>query len=88
MGTGQYGRRRALLGAVFLGVSLLAGQVAAGDSEEKAELYKDHGLQLLSAFLGTEALAAAPLPDFPEWTEGSQFDERFFGLTEFRFALE
>jgi hypothetical protein len=40
-------------------------------------------LQPLSAFLGQEAPAALPRPDFPEWVEGSQFDERAFTYLDF-----
>jgi hypothetical protein len=40
-------------------------------------------LEPLSAFLGEEAPAASARPDFPEWDEGAQFDERFFAYLDF-----
>jgi hypothetical protein len=40
-------------------------------------------LEPLSAFLGEDAPAASAKPDFPEWVEGSQFDERFLLYLDF-----
>lgn len=47
------------------------------------EIQGQYALQPLSAFLGGEAPAAPPMPDFPKWVEGSQFDERFFNYLDF-----
>lgn len=57
------------------------------DIEKVKGIQANYGLQPLSAFLGTEPPAAAPLPDFPEWVEGSQFDERFFAYLDFMMGL-
>jgi hypothetical protein len=43
----------------------------------------DYTLQPLSAFLGTEAPAELPMPEFPTWVEGVQFDERLFAYLDF-----
>jgi hypothetical protein len=51
------------------------------------EIQDAYELQPLSAFLGTEALPTEPMPDFPEWVEGAQFDERFFGYLDFMMSL-
>jgi hypothetical protein len=51
------------------------------------EIQNRYGLKTLSAFLGIDAPAAKPLPDFPKWVEGSQFDERFFGYFDSMMAL-
>lgn len=59
----------------------------AGDLPKVKEIQGRYGLQPLSSFLGTEAPAAAPTPDFPVWVEGSQFDERFFGYFDFMLSL-
>ena len=53
------------------------------DLEKVKEILGSYDLKLLSTFLGTEAPAAAPTPEFREWFEGSQFDERFFGYLDF-----
>lgn len=57
------------------------------DLENVKEIQGKYGLQPLSAFLGGEAPAASDLPDFPDWDEGSQFDERFFGYLDFMMDL-
>jgi hypothetical protein len=57
------------------------------DLDNVKGIQASYGLQPLSAFLGTEAPAAAPQPDFPKWDEGSQFDERFFGYLDFMMGL-
>jgi hypothetical protein len=57
------------------------------DLAKVKEIQDSYGLQPLSAFLGTEAPAAAPTPDFPVWVEGSQFDERIFGYLDFLLTL-
>jgi hypothetical protein len=59
----------------------------ADDLARVAEIQESYGLQPLSAFLGTEARPAEAMPDFPEWVEGSQFDERFFGYLDFMMSL-
>ena len=57
------------------------------DLDKVKEIQASYGLQPLSAFLGTEAPAAAPQPDFPQWEEGAQFDERFFAYLDFMMGL-
>ena len=57
------------------------------DLARVAEIQSAYDLQPLSAFLETEAPPAQPMPDFPEWVEGSQFDERFFGYLDFMMSL-
>ena len=51
------------------------------------EIQSAYGLQPLSAFLGTEALPTEPMPDFPVWAEGAQFDERFFAYLDLMMSL-
>ena len=51
------------------------------------ELQITYDLQPLSAFLGTEAPPAEVMPNFPEWVEGSQFDERFFAYLDLMMVL-
>lgn len=48
------------------------------DLDQVERIQGSYGVQPLSTYLGTDAPATPPLPDFPEWVEGSQFDERFF----------
>jgi hypothetical protein len=63
-------------------------QLFGPDDLDKVKVIQgSYDLQPLSAFLGTEASPAAPKPDFPEWQEGSQFDERFFGYLDFMMGL-
>jgi len=57
------------------------------DLDAVEAIQAQYELQPLSAFLGEEAPAAPPLPDFPEWIEGSQFDERFFGYLDVMMGL-
>ena len=57
------------------------------DLAKVKKIQGSYDLKPLSAFLGTEAPAAAPTPDFPKWFEGSQFDERFFGYLDFMLTL-
>jgi hypothetical protein len=57
------------------------------DLGEVRAIQDQYELQPLSAFLGEKAPAAPPLPDFPEWVEGSQFDERFFHYLDFMMDL-
>jgi len=57
------------------------------DLDKIKGIQASYGLQPLSAFLGTKAPPAAPQPDFPEWAEGAQFDERFFGYLDFMMDL-
>ena len=57
------------------------------DLPKVKEIQSSYGLQPLSAFLGTKAPPAKPVPEFPKWVEGSQFDERFFGYFDFMLAL-
>ena len=53
------------------------------DLEKVKEIQGQYKLEPLSAFLGEEAPAASARPDFPEWDEGAQFDERFFAYLDF-----
>jgi hypothetical protein len=53
------------------------------DLEKVKEIQGQYTLQPLSAFRGKEPPAASARPDFPEWDEGSQFDERFFAYLDF-----
>ncbi len=57
------------------------------DLPKVKEIQGSYDLQSLSAFLGEAAPAAAPIPDFPVWVEGSQFDERMFSYLDFLLAL-
>ena len=57
------------------------------DLPKVAEIQEQYQLQPLSAFLGEEAPAASAPPDFPEWDEGAQFDERFFAYLDFMMTL-
>ncbi len=57
------------------------------DLAKVKDIQDSYGLQPLSAFLGTEAPPAKGMPDFPQWIEGSQFDERFFGYLDFMMSL-
>ena len=57
------------------------------DMTRVAEIQGSYGLQPLSAFLGAESPPAKPMPDFPKWVEGAQFDERFFGYLDFMMSL-
>ena len=57
------------------------------DLERVKEIQDAYDLQPLSAFLGTEAPRAEPMPQFPVWVEGAQFDERFFGYLDFMMSL-
>ena len=53
------------------------------DLEKVKTIQGQYKLEPLSAFLGEEAPAASAKPDFPEWVEGSQFDERFLLYLDF-----
>jgi hypothetical protein len=53
------------------------------DLEKVKEIQGQYELEPLSTFLGEEAPAASARPDFPEWDEGAQFDERFFAYLDF-----
>ena len=57
------------------------------DLAKVAEIQGQYQLQPLSAFLGEEAPAESVRPDFPEWEEGAQFDERFFAYLDFMMDL-
>lgn len=63
------------------GINFLLSRTQLLDSDDLDQVEKIQGsydVQPLSTYLGTGAPATPPLPDFPEWVEGSQFDERFF----------
>jgi len=53
------------------------------DLDQVKEIQAKYELQPLSAFLGKKAPAAPILPDFPEWVEGSQSNERLFLYLDF-----
>ena len=53
------------------------------DLQKVQAIQGQYKLEPLSAFLGEEAPAASAKPDFPEWVEGSQFDERFLLYLDF-----
>lgn len=57
------------------------------DLQRVAEIQRSYDLRPLSAFLGTPPPAPASPIDFPEWEEGAQFDERFFGYLDFVLEL-
>jgi hypothetical protein len=57
------------------------------DIDKVKDIQANYGLQSLSAFLGSEAPPAPPTPDFPQWVEGSQFNERFFDYLDFMMTL-
>ena len=53
------------------------------DLEKVQTIQGQYKLEPLSAFQGKDAPAASAKPDFPEWVEGSQFDERFLLYLDF-----
>ncbi len=53
------------------------------DLEKVKEIQGQYKLEPLSAFQGEKATDASARPDFPEWDEGAQFDERFFAYLDF-----
>jgi hypothetical protein len=57
------------------------------DLKKVKTIQQSYGLQPLSAFLGNKVPPAGPLPDFPRWVEGAQFDERFYGYLDFMMSL-
>lgn len=57
------------------------------DLERVQEIQAGYELQPLSAFVGGEPAPAPPMPDFPVWQEGAQFDERFFSFLDFMMTL-
>jgi len=46
------------------------------------EIQSSYAVQPLSAVLGTDPPPPSPMPEFPKWQEGAQFDERFFGYLD------
>jgi hypothetical protein len=63
-------------------------QLFGPDDLDNVKVIQDqYELQPVSAFLGEQAPAAPSRIDFPEWVEGSQFDERFFGYLDFVMEL-
>jgi hypothetical protein len=52
------------------------------DLDEVAAIQSAYAVQPLSGALGTEAPPVPPMPEFPAWEEGAQFDERFFGVLD------
>ena len=59
----------------------------ADDLSRVAELQGEYDLQPLSAYAGTAPPVPAPALSFPEWVEGSQFDERSFEYIDFMLQL-
>lgn len=57
------------------------------DLDNVKTIQASYDLQPLSTFLGAAAPAAKPLPDFPKWVEGSQFDGRFFAYLDLMMGL-
>ena len=57
------------------------------DLDKVRGIQASYELQPLSVFLNAETPPAPPQLDFPEWAEGSQFDERFFGYLDFMMGL-
>ena len=57
------------------------------DLERVEEIQAGYELQPLSSFVGTEPPPAPPMPDFPVWQEGAQFDERFFSVLDFMMTV-
>ncbi len=57
------------------------------DLDKVQAIQGQYKLEPLSAFLGNNAAAVPALPDFPEWDEGAQFDERFFAYLDFMMDL-
>lgn len=57
------------------------------DISKVKAIQQSYGLQALSTFLKTSVPPAEPLPDFPKWVEGAQFDERFFDYLDFMMSL-
>jgi hypothetical protein len=57
------------------------------DLERVKQIQAGYELQPLSSFVGTEPPPAPPMPDFPVWQEGAQFDERFFASLDFMMTL-
>jgi len=46
------------------------------------EIQAEYEVEPLSAFLGADPPPSPPMPNFPPWVEGAQFDERFFGTLD------
>lgn len=57
------------------------------DLDNVKTIQASYEVQPLSKFLGAEAPPAKPLPDFPKWEEGSQFDGRFFAYLDLMMNL-
>ena len=51
------------------------------------EIQGEYELRPLSEVSGRDAPPAPPSLEFPDWEEGSQFDERFFGYLDFMMTL-
>ena len=51
------------------------------------EIQGEYELRPLSEVSGRDAPPAPPPLEFPDWEEGSQFDERFFGYLDFMMTL-
>lgn len=57
------------------------------DLDSVKRLQDAYELQPLSAYLGEDVSAPAPVIDFPEWKEGAQFDSGFFAYFDFLLSL-
>lgn len=65
--------------------TLTRTQIIGGEEDfpRVQEIQQGYVLQPLSAFLGTEAPAAAPTIDWPTWTEGDETGEAYWGYVNF-----
>lgn len=57
------------------------------DIERVKKIQGSYQLEFLSAYLGKEAPATAPVIDFPKWKEGDQFNTGFFYFFDFMLSL-
>jgi hypothetical protein len=57
------------------------------DLERVKEIQAGYGLQPLSSVVGGDPPPALPMPEFPVWHEGAQFDERFFSFLDFMMTV-
>ncbi|MEJ2580374.1 MAG: DUF1254 domain-containing protein [Acidobacteriota bacterium] len=52
------------------------------DLDQVGAIQSSYALEPLSSYLGTDPPSAPPMSDLPEWEEGAQFDQRFFGFLD------
>ena len=79
------GVKRVIRGESDILGTLTRTQVVGGtqDMPRVKKIQKSYELQPLSAFTGTEAPDPAPAIDWPEWTEGDETTEKYFGYVNF-----